>query len=148
MTDRIEKSIDLKAPVERVWRALTDHVEFGTWFRVRLDGPFVEGEMSRGQITHPGFEHIAWQARIERMEPPRLFSYRWPPYAVDPNRDYAKEPWTLVEFRLEPMQEGTRLTVVESGFDALPADRRAEAFRMNDGGWAAQVQNLAAHVAA
>jgi uncharacterized protein YndB with AHSA1/START domain len=146
MTDRIEKTIELNAPVERVWRALTDHHEFGAWFRVKLEGPFVLGEMSRGQITYPGYEHVAWQAKVVAMEKPRLFSFRWPPYAVESGVDYSQEPWTLVEFRLEPTPQGTRLTVVESGFDALPEHRRAEARRMNEGGWEEQVRNVKAHV--
>jgi uncharacterized protein YndB with AHSA1/START domain len=147
MSDRIEKTIDLNAPVERVWRALTDHAEFGQWFRVKLDGPFVAGEVSRGHVTYPGYEHVRWEVRILRMEAPRLFAFTWHPYAVDPARDYAQEPSTTVEFRLEPRSGGSRLTVTESGFDALPAERRAEAFRMNEGGWAEQMRNIQAHVA-
>jgi uncharacterized protein YndB with AHSA1/START domain len=146
MSDRIEKTIELKAPVSRVWRALTDHREFGTWFRVRIDGPFVVGEASRGQITHPGFEHVRWEAVVQKMEPERLFSFTWHPYAVDPNEDYSKEPPTLVEFTLEKTAKGTLLRVVESGFDKLPSKRRAEAFRMNEGGWSAQIKNIARHV--
>src|SRR5499427_1301212 len=102
MNDRIEKVIDLKAPVSRVWRALTDHEEFGAWFRVRLEGPFVAGRMSSGQLTHPGYEHVRWEAVVQRIEPERLFSFTWHPYAVDPAVDYSREPTTLVEFRLEP----------------------------------------------
>lgn len=146
MSDRIEKTIALNAPIERVWRALTDHVEFGQWFRVKLDGPFVPGEISTGQITYPGFEHVKWQARVKEMAPPRRFSFTWHPYAVDPAVDYDKEPPTLVEFRLEPTASGTHLTIVESGFDKLPSHRRDEAFRMNDGGWSEQVRNIQAHV--
>jgi uncharacterized protein YndB with AHSA1/START domain len=146
MSDRIEKSIDIAAPVERVWRALTDHEEFGTWFRVRLDGPFAAGKTSTGRITLPGFDHIRWHAEVVRMDPPGSFAFTWHPYAIDPDTDYSDEPPTLVEFRLEPNGGGTRLTVTESGFDALPAHRRDEAFRMNEGGWAAQVGNIAAHV--
>lgn len=146
MSDRIEKTVDIKAPVERVWRAVTDHEEFGAWFRVRLDGPFVPGRPSTGQMTVPGFEHIRWNATVGRMEPPRLFSFTWHPYAIDPEVDYSGETPTLVEFRLEPVDGGTRLTIVESGFDALPPGRRPDALRMNDKGWAIQVQNVAAHV--
>ncbi|MGA9582280.1 MAG: SRPBCC family protein [Allosphingosinicella sp.] len=145
MTDRIEKSIVIAAPVERVWRALTDHEEFGAWFRVKLEGPFVLGETSRGRVTHPGYEHVRWEAQVVAMEAPSLFAYTWHPYAVDPDKDYSAEPRTRVEFRLEPAGEGTNLTVVESGFDALPADRRDEALRMNTGGWEAQVKNVKAH---
>ncbi|NEX94539.1 SRPBCC family protein [Caulobacter sp. 17J65-9] len=147
MSGRIEKTVDLKAPLERVWRALTDADQFGQWFQVKVEGPFVTGEVARGQITHPGFEHVVWQARIVRMdEAARVFAYTWHPYAVDPNVDYSTETPTLVEFSLEPTAGGTRLTVVESGFENVPAHRRAEAFRMNDGGWAAQMQNIRAHV--
>ncbi len=147
-TDRIEKAIVLKAPRARVWRALTDAREFGAWFRVALDGPFTEGATVRGRITHPGYEHLTMEVVVERIEPERLFSYRWHPYAVDPGRDYSAEPTTLVEFRLEDAAGGTRLTVVESGFDRIPAARRAEAFRMNEGGWAEQMLNVERHVAA
>lgn len=146
MNDRIEKVIDLRAPVSRVWRALTDHQEFGTWFRVRLDGPFVPGQVSRGHITYPGYEHVRWEAIVQAMEPERLFSFTWHPYAVDPTADYSQEPPTLVEFTLEQIPSGTRLRIVESGFDKLPAHRRDEAFRMNEGGWSAQTENIARHV--
>lgn len=146
MTDRIEKSIEIRAPIDRVWRALTDHVEFGEWFRVKLEGPFIPGKVSRGRITHPGYEHVVWTATIKEMDAPRLFSFTWRPYAIDPAVDYSGETPTLVEFRLEPIPNGTRLTVVESGFDGVPSNRRAEAFRMNEGGWAQQVQNIRSHV--
>jgi uncharacterized protein YndB with AHSA1/START domain len=146
MTDRIEKSIELNAPVARVWRALTDHKEFGTWFRVRLDGPFVPGQVSRGNVLHPGFEHVEWKSTVQKMEPERLFSFTWHPYAIDPKEDYSKETPTLVEFTLEKTATGTLLRVVESGFDKIPSKRRAEAFRMNDGGWAAQMKNIERHV--
>jgi uncharacterized protein YndB with AHSA1/START domain len=145
-TDRIVKTVDLAAPVERVWRALTDSREFGEWFRVKLESPFVPGKPTRGHILHPGYEHIVMEALVERIEPQTLFSFRWHPYAIDPAVDYSKEPTTLVEFRLEPTARGCRLTVTESGFDALPASRRDEAFRMNSGGWAAQVKNIEAYV--
>jgi uncharacterized protein YndB with AHSA1/START domain len=145
MTDQIEKSIAIAAPVERVWRALTDHEEFGAWFRVKLEGPFVLGEATRGRITHPGYEHLKWEARVVAMDAPGLFAFTWHPYAVDPDRDYSSDPQTRVEFRLVPSGEGTNLTVVESGFDSLPADRRDEALRMNTGGWEAQMNNVKAH---
>lgn len=147
MSDRIEKKITLAAPVSRVWRALTDHREFGEWFRVKIDGPFKAGEVSRGHITYPGYEHIKWEAVIQTIDPERLFSFTWHPYAIDPKVDYSKEPPTLVEFRLEETAEGTLLTVTESGFDKIPSHRRIEAFRMNEGGWAEQVKNIAAYVA-
>lgn len=146
MNDRIEKKIELAAPVSRVWRALTDHREFGEWFRVRLDGPFAAGQESRGRITHPGFEHVEWRSVVKEMVPEHLFSFTWHPYAIEPGVDYSDEPPTLVEFRLEPRGEGTLLTVIESGFDRIPAHRRDEAFRMNDGGWSTQMQNIKRHV--
>jgi uncharacterized protein YndB with AHSA1/START domain len=146
MSDRIEKVVDLKAPVARVWRALTDHQEFGTWFRVLLEGPFVPGQVSRGNITYPGYEHVRWEAVVQAIEPERRFAFTWHPYAVDPKADYSQEPPTLVEFTLEPIPTGTRLRIVESGFDRLPAHRRDEAFRMNEGGWTAQAENIARHV--
>lgn len=148
MTNEIEKTIDLKAPVERVWRALTDHEEFGAWFRVKVDGPFEPGGLSTGRITIPGFEHVKWEATIVAMEAPAYFAYRWHPYAVDPDVDYSGEPTTLVEFRLEAAGGGTRLTVTESGFEALPDHRRPDALRMNTGGWEAQLKNVKAHVEA
>src|SRR5262249_16535701 len=146
MVDRIEKTIELKAPVSRVWRALTDHQEFGKWFRVRLEGPFVPGQVSRGQITYPGYEHLRWEAVVQKMEPERLFSFTWHPYAVEPKQDYSGEPSTLVEFTLERTATGTLLRIVESGFDKLPSHRRDEAFRMNEGGWSTQLENIAQHV--
>jgi uncharacterized protein YndB with AHSA1/START domain len=146
MTDRIEKTIEIKAPVSRVWKALTDHKEFGTWFRVQLDEPFVTGQVSRGQITYPGYEHIRWEAVVQKIEPERLFSFTWHPYAIDPKVDYSGEPPTLVEFTLEKTADGTRLRVVESGFDKIPSHRRDEAFRMNDGGWEEQMGNIARHL--
>lgn len=146
MTDRIEKRIEIKAPVSRVWRALTDHREFGEWFRVKLEGPFVPGKASRGQIAYPGYEHLVWEAVVQKMEPERLFSFTWHPYAIDPKTDYSHEPSTLVEFRLEEIPAGTLLLLSESGFDKIPADRRPEAFRMNDNGWAQQMKNIEDYV--
>lgn len=146
MSDRIEKSIELKAPVSRVWRALTDHNEFGEWFRVRLENPFVPGQVTAGQITHPGFEHVRFHVRVQTIEPERYFAFNWHPFAIDPKQDYSQEEPTLVEFTLENIPGGTRLRVVESGFDKVPAHRRAEAFRMNEGGWSAQMNNIAAYV--
>ena len=146
MSDRIEKRIELKAPVSRVWRASTDYREFGEWFWVKLDAPFVPGQVSRGQITYPGYEHLKWQATVQKMEAERLFSFTWPqPTSLD-QTDYSDEPTTLVEFRLEPSAGGTLLTLTESGFDQLPADRRFEAFRRNEGGWTEQMKNIENHV--
>lgn len=148
MNERIEKKIELAAPLSRVWRALADYREFGEWFRVKIDGPFVAGQVSRGHITYPGYEHLKWEAMIQKIEPEKLFSFTWHPYAIDPNGDYSQEPPTLVEFRLEKTAKGTLLTVTESGFDKIPSHRRTEAFRMNEGGWAEQVKNIAAYLAA
>ncbi len=145
--DRIEKHIELKAPVSRVWRALTDHNEFGHWFRVKLDQPFVAGQESTGWITWPGYEHLKWTAVVQAIEPETLFSFTWHPYSIDPAVDYSKEESTLVEFRLSPTAAGTALTLTESGFSKVPAHRRAEAFRMNDGGWSQQLKNIETHVA-
>jgi uncharacterized protein YndB with AHSA1/START domain len=146
-TDRIEKSVTLRASRSRVWRALTNADEFGEWFRVKLEGVFSEGATVLGRITHPGYEHVMMEVLVERIDPEHYFAYRWHPYAIDPKVDYSKEPTTLVEFRLEEVAEGTHLTIVESGFDRIPPARRDEAFRMNDGGWTAQVTNIARHVA-
>ncbi|PYV08987.1 MAG: vanillate O-demethylase oxidoreductase VanB, partial [Acidobacteria bacterium] len=126
--------------------ALTDHREFGEWFRVKLDGPFVPGQISRGHITYPGYEQVKWEAVVQKMDPERLFSFTWHPYAVDPKTDYSKETATLVEFRLEKTTSGTLLLLTESGFEKIPADRRLEAFRMNDGGWAEQMKNIVSYV--
>jgi uncharacterized protein YndB with AHSA1/START domain len=144
--DRIEKRIELKAPVARVWRALTDYREFGEWFRVKLESPFEPGKKTRGQITYPGYEHVVMEVVVRKMEPQRLFSFNWHPYAVDPNVDYSKEQPTLVEFKLEATPTGTLLIVTESGFDAIPAARRDEAFLMNSGGWDAQIKNIETYV--
>ncbi|PZM13041.1 SRPBCC family protein [Rhizobium tubonense] len=146
MTNTVEKTMELNAPVDRVWRALTDHRQFGEWFKVKLDAPFVPGRLATGQITYPGYEHVKWQATIKAMEEPRLFSFTWHPYAIEPDVDYSKETPTLVEFRLAPTATGTHLTVVETGFDALPPHRRSDALRMNDKGWAMQMENIKAHV--
>jgi uncharacterized protein YndB with AHSA1/START domain len=146
MPNQIEKSIELKAPVSRVWRALTDFREFGEWFRVKLDGPFLPGEVSSGYITWPGYEHLKWEAVVQKMEPERLFSFTWHPYSVDPKVDYSKETPTLVEFRLEKTATGTLLLLTESGFDKIPGDRLLEAFRRNDGGWTQQMKNIETYV--
>jgi uncharacterized protein YndB with AHSA1/START domain len=147
MNNSIEKRIELKAPVSRVWRALTDYREFGEWFRVKLEGPFVPGQVSRGQVTYPGYEHLKWEAVVQKMEPEQLFSFTWHPYAIDPKIDYSNDTPTLVEFRLEKALGGTLLLLTESGFDNIPKDRRLEAFRMNDGGWTEQMKNIESYVA-
>jgi uncharacterized protein YndB with AHSA1/START domain len=148
-TDRIERKILLKAPRSRVWRALSDPEEFGTWFGLSLQGQFmVAGQPLRGHVTHPGYEHVVFEAWIERVEPERLLSWRWHPYAIDPAVDYSSEPTTLVVFELQEADEGTLLSVVESGFDKVPPARRVTAFRMNSGGWDQQMRNIEKHVAA
>ncbi len=144
--DRIEKQIELKAPRARVWRALTDYREFSAWFRVNLEGPFVPGEKTSGQITYPGYEHVRMEVIVQKMEPERLFSYTWHPYAIEPGVDYSAQPSTLVEFTLEEIEGGTLLKVTESGFAKLPAQRRAEAFRKNSDGWEGQLENIESHV--
>lgn len=109
MDDSIEKQIALRAPVSRVWQALTDYREFGAWFRVALENPFIAGQETRGHITHPGYEHLRMVVTVQRVEPERLFSFTWHPYAIDPASDYSAETPTLVEFTLEPIPEGTLL---------------------------------------
>jgi len=146
-TDRIEKRIVLRAPRTRVWRAITNAAEFGTWFRVKLEGAFTEGRPIRGRMAIPDYEHLTLEMLIERIDPERYFSYRWHPYAVDPAADYSAEPTTLVEFTLEETDGGTAVTIVESGFDRIPLARQAEAFRMNDKGWDGQINHLARYVA-
>ena len=145
-TDRIERQIVLRVPRSRVWRALTDPAEFGSWFGIRMAGTFAPGVRVRGTVTHPGYEHVAWDITVERMEPERLFSWRWHPHAVERGVDYSQEPTTLVEFALEDVPEGTRLTVVESGFDQVPLARRAQAYRMNSDGWSQQLKAIERHV--
>ena len=150
-SDRMEKRIELHASVARVWRAITDYREFGEWFNVKIDGPFVLGHVSRGHITHPGYEHVKWEAVVQKMDTQRLFSCTWAhPKSFEKaeySADYSKEPTTLVEFRLERIPAGTLLIVSESGFDKLPADRRMDAFRRNEGGWTQQVKNIESYVA-
>jgi uncharacterized protein YndB with AHSA1/START domain len=146
-TNKVEKRIELNASPARVWRALTDHQEFGAWFRVKLNGPFTLGKTAFGHVTYPGFEHLKWEVVIQKMINEKLFSFTWHPYAVDPAVDYSKEASTLVEFNLEKTLTGTLLTITESGFDKIPKHRQLEAFRMNDGGWTEQLKNIEKHVA-
>jgi uncharacterized protein YndB with AHSA1/START domain len=145
-TDRIEKNVTLKAPRSRVWRAIANSEEFGEWFRVKLNGAFKEGETIRGNILHPGYEHMKMEMMVEKIEPERYFSYRWHPYPNDPKVDYSKEPTTLVEFILAESESGTELTIVESGFERIPLARRAEAYRMDDNGWTGQIKAIAKYV--
>jgi uncharacterized protein YndB with AHSA1/START domain len=145
-TNRIEKKVILRAPRSRVWRAIASAEEFGEWFGVKLEGTFQQGAPIHGKITHPGYEHLTMEMQVERIEPEKYFSYRWHPYAIDPAVDYSTEPTTLVEFELDDSDGGTLLTIVESGFDRIPLARREKAFRMNDGGWTQQAQNITRHV--
>jgi uncharacterized protein YndB with AHSA1/START domain len=146
MENQIEKRIEVASPVSRVWRALTDSRQFGEWFLVKMDGPFVAGQPAAGQITHPGYEHVRMEIVVKAVEPETLFSFTWHPYAVDPKTDYSHEESTLIEFRLQPTAGGTLLTVTETGFDKIPAARRAEALLRNDSGWAQQMKNIQAYV--
>ena len=131
-----------------MWRALTDTREFGQWFGVKLSGAVAPGAKLRGPITHPGFEHVTFEATVETVEPEKRFAFRWHPYAIEPGVDYSSEPTTLVVFTLEEVDGGTLLKVVESGFDNIPASRRANAFEMNSNGWALQMENIKRHLAA
>jgi uncharacterized protein YndB with AHSA1/START domain len=144
--NQIEKRIEIASPVSRVWRALTDSRQFGEWFLVKMDGPFVAGQPAGGQITHPGYEHVRMEIVVKAIEPETLFSFTWHPYAIDPKVDYSQEESTLIEFRLQPTAGGTLLTVTETGFDKIPAARRAEAILRNDSGWAQQMKNIQAYV--
>lgn len=147
-TDRIEKHVVLRAPRAKVWDAVGDSRQFGTWFNAKLEGPFVAGETVHGTITEPGYEGMPLILFVERVEPGRHLSFRWHPYAIDPKSDYSREPTTLVTFDLEDAPEGTRLRIVESGFDALPPERRAESRKSSDEGWTIQAERIAKYVAA
>ena len=144
--DKIEKIVDLAAPVARVWQAITDHKEFGEWFRVRLDNPFKVGETTTGSMTFPGHEHVKWVSMTEQMDHESLFAFSWPPSAVDPDTVYDKEAKVRVEFRLEPTETGTRLTISETGFQQFPEAKRLEVLRSNTEGWDIQAKNVATHV--
>ena len=157
VSDRIEKAVLLRAPLSRVWQALTDAGEFGRWFGVRLDGPFKAGTPIHGKITpttvdpevakmQKPYEGMKLEIVIDRIEPKKLFSFRWHPFGIDPKVDYSNEPMTLVEFTLQEVPEGVRLTVVESGFDKVPIERRAKAFTANEGGWTMQMTLIRKYV--
>jgi uncharacterized protein YndB with AHSA1/START domain len=157
-SDRIEKQVVLRAPRARVWRAISDAREFGSWFGMELDAPFTAGTSVKGRIVptkadpavaaaQKPYEGLPCQLVIETIEPERRFAFRWHPYAIDPNVDYSAEPMTLVTFELEETAGGTLLKVTESGFDRVPLERRAKAFEMNDGGWAAQMDLIAKYLA-
>jgi uncharacterized protein YndB with AHSA1/START domain len=150
-TDCIEKSILLLASRERVWRALSDSAEFGSWFGVKFDGPFVPGARMRGVIVpttvnpevakgQKEYEGLPFEIAIEKMEPERLFSFRWHPFAIDRDVDYSNEPTTLVVFALEEVTDGVMLTITECGFDNIPLERRAKAFTANDQGWSMMIK--------
>lgn len=157
-TDRIEKKVLLRAPRQRVWRAISDAKEFGTWFGVRFDGPFaadrpmigkivptaVDPEVAKLQEPHKG---MAFEFAVDRIEPQKLFSFRWHPYAVDSSVDYTNEPSTLVVFELQEVAGGTLLTLTESGFDRIPIERRAKAFAANEGGWTHQLKLIEKYLA-
>jgi len=147
-TDRIEKKALLRAPRARVWSAIADADEFGRWFQVKIEGQFAPGAHIRGAMTYPGYEGGAWEIVVDRIEPQDLFSFYWHPYAIEPGVDYSKEQSTLVEFILEDAPDGTMLTIVESGFDGVPLERRARAFAANNEGWDIQMKALEAYVAA
>jgi uncharacterized protein YndB with AHSA1/START domain len=150
-TDRIEKKVLLRAPRKRVWRALSDSAEFGTWFGVKFDRPFAPGASMRGVIVptqvnaevanaQKPYEGLPFEITIEKMEPERLFSFRWHPFAIERGVDYSAEPTTLVVFALEEVAGGVMLTVTESGFDQIPLARRAKAFTANEQGWGMMVK--------
>ena len=145
--DRIEKKILLRAPRARVWRALADAKEFGSWFGVNLEGKFEPGAKVSGKITHEGYEHLTMVVVVQRLDKEKLLSFLWHPNDIDPAVDTSSEPMTLVEFQLEETAEGTLLTVVESGFDKVPLARRAKAFESNEEGWTEQMHNIERHVA-
>jgi len=148
-TDRIERSIHIKAPRPRVWRALSNAEEYGHWFGANLKGQaFAPGQRVQGPITISGYEHVVFDVVVERVEPENLLSYRWHPYAVDPAIDYSKEQRTLVTFTLKDADDGTLLTVTETGFDQVPPERCMDAFRMNSGGWEGQLRNIARYAEA
>jgi uncharacterized protein YndB with AHSA1/START domain len=156
-TDRIEKKVVLRAPRERVWNAISDAKQFGTWFGVEFDGPFAPGAAMKGRMKptkvdpevakmQEPYKGMAFDCTIERIEPMRLFSFRWHPFAIDPKVDYSKEPTTLVTFELEEVPGGTQLTITETGFDKVPLERRAQAFEANEGGWTHQAKLLAKYI--
>jgi uncharacterized protein YndB with AHSA1/START domain len=145
-TDRIEKTVTLRAPRSKVWHAIADAGAFGEWFGVQMAGPFTPGARVSGKITYPGWEHVPFEITVEQVEPERLFSWRWHPNATDPEHDYSDEPTTLVVFELTEVAGGTRLDIVESGFDGIPLSRRADAYRGNDGGWTEQLVAIERYV--
>jgi uncharacterized protein YndB with AHSA1/START domain len=157
-SNRIEKKIVLKAPLEQVWRAISDSARFGAWFGVEINGPFVAGKEAVGRMAPTKFDAevarlqepyrgLRWQVMVERIEPMTLFSFRWHPGAIDPEHDYSSEPMTLVTFELAQVEGGTSLTITESGFDQIPLDRRIAAMQGNDAGWAHQARLIEKYLA-
>jgi uncharacterized protein YndB with AHSA1/START domain len=147
-TNTIEKHVDLNAPMPRVWRAITDSKEFGTWFQVKFEAPFVAGKAIKGTFTVPNYEHIVGEFFVDRIDPrDGVFAFRWHPGAIDPSVDYSKEPLTTVTFALSETPTGTHLHITETGFDSIPAERRAKAFAMNDAGWTFQAKQIADYLA-
>jgi uncharacterized protein YndB with AHSA1/START domain len=143
--DRIERNVTLAAPRSRVWQALTDHRQFGEWFKVELDGPFRLGEHTGGHITYPGYEHLPWDCEVTALEPEEYFAFRWPQF--DHETQQTVDYWTLVEFRLaDAPGGGTKLTISESGFDAVPEPLRTRAFTGNSEGWSIQAGNIKTYV--
>ena len=146
-TDRIEKDVFIRAPRARVWRALSDPTQFSEWFGVKVDTPFTPGAHVRGAVTHPGYEHLTFDIVIDQVVPERLISWRWHPHPIDTSTDYSVEPTTLVVFEIEDAPGGTRVKVVESGFDRIPMTRRFEAYRGNEEGWTGQMTSIERYVA-
>ncbi len=146
-SDRIEKIVTLEAPQSRVWRALTTVEQFNQWFGVALTAPFAEGSEVTGMLQSKAYADVQMRIWIETLRPETYFAFRWHPFALDKDVDYSAEPTTLVSFTLEALGEHTRLTIVESGFDAIPASRRAKAFAANSGGWESQAKRIAAFLA-
>ena len=142
MNNQVRREAKLSFPVQRVWSAITDHKQFGEWFRVKFTEPFQEGKTASGMILHKGMEHIELNCVVQKIQPQELFSYTWHPYAIKTDVDYSQEMPTLVEFSLAATSKGTHLTLTETGFDALPEARREEAWRMHEGGWTQQMYNI------
>jgi uncharacterized protein YndB with AHSA1/START domain len=132
---RIDRTIEINAPQERVWRALTNAADLATWFKVTFDGPVAAGSEVWMTTMSPGHEGQRFKVRFTELTAPRRFAWQWHPGAVDPHVDYDKEPWTTVTFTLEPSGRGTRLSVSETGFNEISIARRAKVFADNTGGW-------------
>ena len=144
--DRIEKIVELRAPVSKVWSALTDHRQFGEWFHVKLENPFEVGVVTKGRVTHPSCDHMEWESTTEELTPESRFVFSWPPSAVDPDTEYPADAKVTVVFELEPTAEGTRLTITETGFMQFPERKRLDVLRSNTNGWDMQAVNIAEYV--